>query len=80
MWYYVFAIKIKYYEKRKVRHIAIPLHWYHDSYICISIIIQFSKKSHLPIFYTELKKEICMDFSIEPIWLVDFSFLQLKHN
>ena len=57
-WYYVFAIKIKYYERKKVRHITIPLHWYHDSHICISIIIQFPKKSHFTTFYTELKREI----------------------
>ena len=78
MWYYVFAIKLKYYERKKVRHITIPLHYFNGNHICPIIIIQFVKKSHLPTFYTELKKEICMDFSIEPIWLVDFSFLQLN--
>ena len=75
MWYYVFAIKLKYYEKRKARHIAIHLHNTHGDHICPIIIIQFSKKSHLHTFHTVLKKETCTDFFIEPIWLVDFSFL-----
>jgi len=58
MWYYVFAIKLKYYEKRKVRHCAIYLYCSHDHCIYIIIVIQFPKKPHLPTFYTELKKEI----------------------
>ena len=48
MWYYVFAIKIKYNGRKKVRYIAIPLHWYHGNHICISIIIQFPKNPILP--------------------------------
>ena len=39
MWCYVFAIKFKYYERKKVRHIAIPLHYFNDNHICISIMI-----------------------------------------
>ena len=39
MWCYVFAIKFKYYESKKVRHIAIPLHYFNDNHICISIMI-----------------------------------------
>jgi hypothetical protein len=38
-WYYVFAIKLKYYEKRKVRHFTIPLHYFNDNHIYISIMI-----------------------------------------
>ena len=62
MWCYVFAIKLKYYGRKKVRHIAIPLHYSNGSHICISIIIQFSKKSHFIIKHVGIKKEIRIDF------------------
>jgi len=58
MWYYVFAIKIKYNERKKVRHITIPLYCSHDSCIWPVIIIQFPKKFHLTTLYTELKRKI----------------------
>ena len=58
MWYYVFAIKLKYYERKKVRHIAIPLCYYYDCSVFPSIHITFPKKSHFDIRYTEYKKKI----------------------
>ena len=58
MWYYVFAIKLKYYERKKVRHIAIPLCYYYDYSVFPSIHIIFSQKSHYTIKYTGYKKKI----------------------
>ena len=62
MWYYVFAIKLKYYERKKARHIAIHLHWYHGNHICPIIIIQLVKKSPFTIKYVVTKKKIRIDF------------------
>ena len=62
MGYYVFAIKLRYYERRKVRHYASPLHYYYDYYIYSSIIIQLVKKSPFIIKYVVIKKRIRIDF------------------
>jgi len=62
MWYYVFAIKLKYYERKKVWHITIPLRYSYDSCICLSNIIQISQKSHFTIKHVGIKKEIRIDF------------------
>ena len=48
MWYYVFAIKFKYYERKKVRHIAIPLRYYYGYSVFPSIHIAFPKNPILP--------------------------------
>ena len=48
MWYYVSAIKLKYYERKKVRHIAIPLCYYYDYSVFPSIHITFPKSPTLP--------------------------------
>ena len=58
MWYYVFAIKFKYYERKKVRHIAIPLRYYYGYSVFPSIHIAFPKKSPFNIIYTGYKKKI----------------------
>jgi len=55
-WYYVFAIKIKYYGRKKVRHIAIPLHYSNGSHICISIIIQYFQKYPFTHILYRIKK------------------------
>ena len=62
MWCYVFAIKIKYNGRKKVRHYARYLHCYYDYSVFPSIHITFSKKSHFTINYTDLKKEILTNF------------------
>ena len=57
MWYYVLTIKFKYYERKKARHIAIPLCYYYDCHVFPSIYIIFFQKSHFTIRYTDPKKE-----------------------
>ena len=46
--YYVFAIKFKYYGRKKVRHYAHYLHRYYDYSVFPSIHIVFSKSPILP--------------------------------
>ena len=59
MWYYVFAIKFKYYERKKVRHITIPLHCFNGSHICFIIIIQyFQKVPFYHILYRIKKRDL----------------------
>ena len=76
MWYYVFAIKIKYYGRKKVRHIAIPLHCYYDYSVFPSIHIVFPKSPILPYSIQTLKKRSERIFCIEPVWL---SYLRYIH-
>ena len=59
MWYYVFAIKIKYYGRKKVRHITIPLRCSYDHCICfINIIQYFQKVPFYHILYRIKKRDL----------------------